>query len=99
MRLLAKFFREFTELLDRVDALYLEKSTIDEKTYPFLCLALSIKGRSKPCVLKHFRGALEVGATVKELLYIFALVNWLCARPQVLTIAGPMMSSGLARPS
>ena len=32
------------------------------------------KARSKPCVLKHFKGALEAGATVKELAYILALV-------------------------
>jgi AhpD family alkylhydroperoxidase len=47
---------------------------IDEKTYQFICFALSIKGRSKPCVLKHFNGALKAGATVKELAYILALV-------------------------
>ncbi len=40
----------------------------------FICFALSIKGRSKPCVLKHFKGALEAGATVKELSYILGLV-------------------------
>ena len=43
---------------------------IDEKTYQFICFALSIKARSKPCVLKHFKGALEAGATVKELSYL-----------------------------
>ncbi|MBN2565311.1 MAG: carboxymuconolactone decarboxylase family protein [Candidatus Eisenbacteria bacterium] len=57
-----------------MDALYVDKRTIDEKTYQFICFALSIKARSKPCVLKHFRGALEAGATVKELAYILALV-------------------------
>ncbi|MGE4491539.1 MAG: hypothetical protein AB7E65_03745 [Syntrophotalea sp.] len=36
--------------------------------------AVSIKARSKPCVLKHFRGALDAGATVQELAYILALV-------------------------
>ena len=59
--------------LDEIDALYKEKMPIDEKTYQFICFALSIKGRSKPCVLKHFKGALEAGATVEELSYIFAL--------------------------
>lgn len=34
---------------------------------------LNFKARSKPCVLKHFKGALEAGATVKELSYILAL--------------------------
>lgn len=71
--MLAEFFPEFTEKLDEIDKLYEEKRMIDEKTYQFICFALSIKGRSKPCVLKHFKGALEAGATVKELSYIFAL--------------------------
>ncbi len=74
MRMLAEFFPEFVEKLDEIDALYKEKRTIDEKTYQFICFALSIKARSKPCVLKHFKEALECGATVKELSYIFALV-------------------------
>jgi len=74
MRLLAEFFPEFTEMLDNVDELYCDKRTIDEKTYQFICFALSIKARSKPCVLKHFKGALDAGATAKELSYILALV-------------------------
>ena len=61
-------------MLDGMDELYKEKRTIDEKTYQFICFALSIKARSKPCVLKHFKGALDAGATVKELSYILALV-------------------------
>ncbi|WP_406669979.1 carboxymuconolactone decarboxylase family protein [Methanolobus sp. ZRKC4] len=73
MRMLEEFFPEFTEKLDEIDELYAEKRPIDEKTYQFLCFALSIKARSKPCVLKHFKGALEAGATVKELSYILAL--------------------------
>ena len=72
-RLLAEWFPEFTEQFDKIDALYKEMRTIDEKTYQFICFALAIKARSKPCVLKHFMGALEAGATVKELAYIFAL--------------------------
>ncbi len=74
MRLLAEFFPEFTEMLDKMDGLYEEKRTIDEKTYQFICFALSIKARSKPCVLKHFKGAIDAGASVKELSYILALV-------------------------
>jgi len=74
MRMLAEFFPEFVEKLDEIDEMYKEKRTIDEKTYQFICFALSIKARSKPCVLKHFKEALEAGATVKELSYIFALV-------------------------
>lgn len=73
MRMLAEFFPEFTEKLDELDAMYAEKKLVDEKTYQFICFALSIKGRSKPCVLKHFKGALEAGATVQELSYILAL--------------------------
>ncbi|MBN2051488.1 MAG: carboxymuconolactone decarboxylase family protein [Spirochaetales bacterium] len=74
MRMLADFFPEFADKLDEMDTLYGEKRLIDEKTYQFICFALSIKARSKPCVLKHFRGALEAGASVKELSYILALV-------------------------
>lgn len=74
MRLLAEFFPEFTEKLDDIDKLYEDKRSIDEKTYQFICFALSIKARSKPCVLKHFKGAMEAGATVQELSYILALV-------------------------
>ena len=70
MRMLAEFFPEFAEKLDELDELYAQKRTIDEKTYQFICFALSIKGRSKPCVLKHFKGALEAGATVEELTYM-----------------------------
>lgn len=73
MRMLAQFFPEFAEKLDEIDALWKEKSPFDEKTYQLICFALSIKGRSKPCVLKHFNGALEAGATVEELTYILAL--------------------------
>jgi len=72
--MLAEFFPEFAEQLDQMDELYGDRRTIDEKTYQFICFALSIKARSKPCVLKHFKGALEAGATVKELAYILALV-------------------------
>jgi AhpD family alkylhydroperoxidase len=74
MRMLAEFFPEFSEKLSELDALYESKRSIDEKTYQFICFALSIKSRSKPCVLKHFKGALEAGATVQELSYILALV-------------------------
>ena len=74
MRMLEEFFPEFVQKLDEIDRLYAEKRMIDEKIYQFICFALAIKVRSKPCVLKHFKGALEAGATVKELTYIFALV-------------------------
>ena len=74
MRMLEEFFPEFTKKLDEIDGLYKEKRFIDEKTYQFICFALAIKARSKPCVMKHFKEALEAGATVKELSYILALV-------------------------
>src|SRR4030042_3656075 len=74
MRMLEEFFPEITKMFDEMDELYRNKRMIDEKTYQFICFAVSIKARSKPCVLKHFKGALEAGATVKELAYIFALV-------------------------
>ena len=73
MRMLSEFFPEFNEMLDKMDDLYKEKRSIDEKTYQFICFALSIKARSKPCVLKHFKGAMEAGSTVKELTYILTL--------------------------
>lgn len=74
MRLLAEWFPEFAEELDKIDGIYKEKQMFDEKTYQFICFALAIKNRSKPCLLKHFKGALEAGATVKELAYLMALV-------------------------
>ena len=73
VRLLAEWFPEFAKELDEIDDLYKKKRLIDEKTYQFICFALAIKGRSAPCVRKHFKGALEAGATVKELAYIMAL--------------------------
>lgn len=73
MRMLEEFFPEFTKKLDEIDELYAKDKPIDDKIYQFICFALSIKGRSKPCVLKHFKGALEAGATVEELSYILAL--------------------------
>ena len=74
MRMLEELFPEFTQKLDEIDELYKEKRMIDEKTYQFICFALSIKGRSKPCVLKHYKGAIDAGASPRELAYIFALV-------------------------
>ncbi|MDD4307791.1 MAG: carboxymuconolactone decarboxylase family protein [Thermoplasmata archaeon] len=74
MRMLAEWFPEFAEEFDNMDKLYQEKRLIDEKTYQFLCFAMAIKGRSAPCVRKHFMGALNAGATVQELVYIMALV-------------------------
>jgi len=73
VRLLAEWFPEFSEKFDEIDEIYRDKRSIDEKTYQFICFALSIKNRSRPCLLKHFKGAMEAGATLKELAYIMAL--------------------------
>jgi AhpD family alkylhydroperoxidase len=74
MRLLAEWFPDFAGKLDEMDALYREKRVIDEKTYQLICLALAIKNRSRPCLLKHFKGAMEAGTTLKEISQIMALV-------------------------
>ncbi|MEM4259135.1 MAG: carboxymuconolactone decarboxylase family protein [Candidatus Thermoplasmatota archaeon] len=74
MRLLEEWFPEFSQEFDKIDSMYKAKRSIDEKTYQLICFALAIKGRSAPCVRKHFKGALEAGATLKELAYIMALV-------------------------
>lgn len=73
IRMLAEIFPGFTGMLGKMDELLAKKRPVDEKTYQFICFALSIKGRSKPCVLKHFKGALDAGATVEELNWVFAL--------------------------
>ena len=80
MRMLAEFFPEFVQKLDEIDELYAERCPIDQKTHELLCFALSIKARSKPCVLNYFKGALAAGATVEELSYIFALTMREAAR-------------------
>lgn len=72
-RLLAEWFPEFAEHLEKMDETYRKRRSLDEKTYQFICFALAIKARSRPCLLKHFMGALEAGATVKELAEIMAL--------------------------
>ena len=43
MRMLEEFFPEFAQKLDEIDALYAAKRTIDEKTYQFICFALSLR--------------------------------------------------------
>ena len=73
MRLLEEWFPGFAAGFDKRDDLYKEKRAIDEKAHQFICFALCIKYRSKPCLLEHFFGALEAGATVKELSHIMAL--------------------------
>ncbi|MBS3778348.1 MAG: carboxymuconolactone decarboxylase family protein [Candidatus Thermoplasmatota archaeon] len=74
MSILEEWFPEFAKEFDKIDELYKDKRMIDEKTYQFICFAMAIKSRSAPCVRKHFKSALEAGATLKELAYIMALV-------------------------
>jgi AhpD family alkylhydroperoxidase len=73
MRFLEKYYGEFTKKLDEIDELYAKNRCLDEKTYQLVCFALSIKGRSKPCVRKHFKGAMAAGASRAEIADIFAL--------------------------
>ena len=73
MRLLMEYFPEFVKELDKVDEIYKEKSSMDEKTKQLLCFALAIKNRSKPCLLKHFKGSLKAGATLKDIADVMAL--------------------------
>ena len=40
MRLMEEWFPEFAAEFDKIDELYKEKRTIDEKTYQFICFAL-----------------------------------------------------------
>lgn len=73
MRLLAEYFPEFTEKLEELDAVCNAARHLDEKTYQLVCLALSVKGRSAPCVRKHYRGACQAGAGMREIAEILAL--------------------------
>ncbi len=41
MRILSEFFPEFSGMLDKMDDLYVDKRSIDEKTYQFICLESS----------------------------------------------------------
>jgi len=66
MRLVAEWFPEFAEKFEEIDTMFAEKRLFDEKTCQFICLALAVKGRSAPCVKKHFMGALKAGAILQE---------------------------------
>ena len=74
MSFLSQHFPEFTATLSNLDSVYDEHRTIDRKTDELIRFALSIKARSKPCVLKHFKGAVDAGANEYDLSYILALV-------------------------
>lgn len=63
----------FGAALDRVDEELAAASPFDKKTDELLRFALSIKGRSAPCVRKHFKGARAAGASDAEIAYAFAL--------------------------
>lgn len=59
--------------LDRLGAELLAAHPLDRKTDELIRFALSIKGRSAPCVHKHFRGSRAAGATDAEIANVFAL--------------------------
>lgn len=63
----------FAAGLDGVDAALTEARPFDRKTDELMRFALSIKGRSAPCVRKHFKGARAAGASDAEIAYVFAL--------------------------
>ncbi|OFY26839.1 MAG: gamma-carboxymuconolactone decarboxylase [Bacteroidetes bacterium GWF2_35_48] len=75
MGFISEYFPEFAQKFVEIDKMYAEKRHIDEKTHQFICLALAIKGRSAPCVKKHFIGATLAGATMEEIAYIIALTE------------------------
>jgi AhpD family alkylhydroperoxidase len=75
MGFITEHFPEFAQKFQEIDKMYEQKRFIDEKTYQFICLALAIKGRSAPCVKKHFIGATLAGASMEEIAYIIALTE------------------------
>ena len=73
MGFLSTNFIAFTQSLEQVDAVLEQQRPIDKKTDELLRFALSVKARSKPCVRKHYRGAVDAGASSQEIAYVFAL--------------------------
>lgn len=73
MAFLESHYPEFVERFVHLGSLEQELQILDEKTRQFLCLALAIRGRSEPCVKKHFVEALQAGATHREVAAVFAL--------------------------
>lgn len=63
----------FGAALDTVDEHLDAARPFDKKTDELMRFALSIKGRSAPCVRKHFKGSKAAGATDAEIAYVFAL--------------------------
>jgi AhpD family alkylhydroperoxidase len=74
MSFLSQHFPEFTAGLDKLDKVYDDTRVIDRKTDELIRFALSVRARSQPCVLKHFKGAIDAGAEEREIAYILALV-------------------------
>lgn len=73
MGILRSTLAAYGAALDRVDEELATARPFDKKTDELMRFALSIKGRSAPCVRKHFRGARAAGATDAEIAYAFGL--------------------------
>lgn len=63
----------YGDALDQVDRELLAARPFDKKTDELMRFALSVKGRSAPCVRKHFKGSRAAGATDAEIAYVFGL--------------------------
>ena len=70
---LATHMAPFTAALGNLDRALDSARAVDAKTDELIRFALSIKGRSEPCVRKHFAGARAAGASEAEIGYVFAL--------------------------
>ncbi len=66
MNMMEEFLPDCNGKMDELREYFKKTMPIHEKTYQLICQALAVKARSPPCVKKHFREALEAGATVKE---------------------------------
>ena len=73
MGILRDNLKAYGAALDKVDEELASACPFDKKTDELFRFALSIKGRSAPCVRKHFRGARAAGASDAEIGYTFAL--------------------------
>jgi len=65
--------KAFGSALDSGDDELAAACPFDKKTDELFRFAVSIKGRSAPCVRKHFKGARAAGASDAEIAYAFAL--------------------------
>ena len=73
MGILRDNLKAFGVALDSVDNELDAVCPFDKKTEELFRFALSIKGRSAPCVRKHFKGARAAGASDAEIAYAFGL--------------------------